>query len=102
MDDLLDDITGLVGICLLPELDDSTDNVSKESSKDEDSDKTIIVFWSLSFLSHQKPVNADFFRGEIDEPGNEMLFLYHPILKNHSNQEHDDAIHHPSSPDIIE
>ena len=70
MDDLLDDITGLVGICLLPEPYDSIDDVSNELSEDEDSDKTILVFWILSFLSHQKPVNADFFRGEIDEPGN--------------------------------
>ena len=30
MDDLLDDVTGLVGIYLLPELDDSTDDVSNE------------------------------------------------------------------------
>ena len=36
MDDLLDDITGLVGICLLPEPDDSSDNVSNDSSEDKD------------------------------------------------------------------
>ena len=44
VDDLLDDITGLVGIWLLPDLDDSTEDVSYESSGDEDSDNIIIVF----------------------------------------------------------
>ena len=34
MDDLLDDINGLVGIFLLPEPDYSTDNVSKKSYKE--------------------------------------------------------------------
>ena len=33
VDDLLDDITGLVCIFLLPEPDDSTDDVSNESSE---------------------------------------------------------------------
>ena len=47
MDDLLDDVTGLVGIYLLPELDDSTDDVSNESSKYEGSDETIIVFCAI-------------------------------------------------------
>ena len=36
MDNLLDYITGSVGIFLLPEPDDSTDNVSNGSSDDED------------------------------------------------------------------
>ena len=43
MDDLFDDITGLVGICHLPEKYDLTDDVSNESSEDEDSE---------SFLCH--------------------------------------------------
>ena len=47
VDDLLDDITGLVVICLLPEPDDSTDNVSNESYEDEDSDEIIIVFCAI-------------------------------------------------------
>ena len=36
MDDLLDEITGLVGFSLLPEIDDLTEDVSKESSEDKD------------------------------------------------------------------
>ena len=47
MDDLLDDITGLVGICLLPEPDDSTDDIPNNSSEDEDSDEIIIVFCAI-------------------------------------------------------
>ena len=43
MYDLLDDITSLVGIYLLPEPDYSTDDVSNETSEEEDSDKIIIV-----------------------------------------------------------
>ena len=35
-----------------------------------------------------------FLKGEIEEPGNDKPFSYHPILKSHSNQEDDDAIHH--------
>ena len=31
MDDLLDDVTGLVGFCLVTESDESSDNVSNES-----------------------------------------------------------------------
>ena len=47
VDDLLYDITGLFVILLLPEPDDSTDNVSNESSENEDSDKIIIVFCAI-------------------------------------------------------
>ena len=47
MDDLLDEITGLVGICLIPEPDYSTDYVSKEASEDEDSNKNIILFCAI-------------------------------------------------------
>ena len=47
MDDLLYDITGLVGICLLPEPYDSTDYVSNESSEDEDSEIVLIVLCAI-------------------------------------------------------
>ena len=47
MDDLLDDTTGLVSTCLLHEPDDSPDDVSNESSEDEDSDEIIIVFCAV-------------------------------------------------------
>ena len=47
MDGLLDDTTGLVSIFLLPEPDDSIDNVSNESSEDKDSEKFIIVFCAI-------------------------------------------------------
>ena len=120
----------------IPEPDDSTDDVSNESSEYEDSDE--IKYYSvpyghiflpslhpyghvrlpflhkydvmcfpnlpypcLSFSSHQKLVNADFCQNEIKEPGNDRIFSYHPLLKTHSNQEHDNAIHHPSLSDII-
>ena len=62
----------------------------------------ILPYPRLSFSSHQKLVNADFCQGEIKEPGNERIFSYHPLLKNHSNQEHDNTIRHPSLPDSIE
>ena len=35
VDDLLDDVTGLVGSCLLPEPDDSSWDVSNQSSEDD-------------------------------------------------------------------
>ena len=46
-DDLLYDITSLVGICPLPESDDSSDDFSNESSEDKDSDEIIIVFCAI-------------------------------------------------------
>ena len=52
MDNLLYDITGLVGICLFPEPDNSTDDVSNELSEDEDSDKVIIVFSAIQTRSY--------------------------------------------------
>ena len=55
----------------------------------------------LSFASHQKIVN-DFYQVEINEPGYDRTFLYHPMLNTHSNQEHDNAIHHPPLPESIE
>ena len=42
MDDLLDEDTGLVGFCLVPESDDSSDDVydgSSEYKEDEESDE---------------------------------------------------------------
>ena len=50
-DYLLNDITGLVGILLLPETDDSTDNGFNESYEDEDSDKIKIVFCAIQTRS---------------------------------------------------
>ena len=47
MDDLLYNITGLVGIWLLPEPYDSTDDVSNKSYEDKDSEKIIIVFYAI-------------------------------------------------------
>ena len=47
-------------------------------------------------------MNAYFCQVEIEEPGNDRIFSYHPLLKNHSNQEHYNAIHNPSLPEIIE
>ena len=35
LDDLLDDVTSLVGFCFVTESDDSSDNVSNESYKDD-------------------------------------------------------------------
>ena len=52
MDDSLDDITGLVSICLLPEPDDSTDDVSNDSYKDEYSEKIIIVLCDIRTRSY--------------------------------------------------
>ena len=43
VDDLLDDVTGLVGFCLVPESDELSENVSNESfedDEDEESDKS--------------------------------------------------------------
>ena len=36
VDDLLDDVTGLVGFCFVPESDDSSDDVSCESYEDNE------------------------------------------------------------------
>ena len=50
VDDLLDDVTGLVGICLVPEWDDSSDVVFNESYEDieeEKSDEISIVVCSI-------------------------------------------------------
>ena len=51
MDDLLDDITGLVVICLLPEPDDSTEDVSIKSSEYKDLDEILIVFCAIRTCS---------------------------------------------------
>ena len=42
------------------------------------------------------------FQGEIKEPGNNRLFSYYPLLKTHSNQEYDNAIHQFYFPESIE
>ena len=47
-------------------------------------------------------MHDDFCQGEIEDPGNNRFFSYHPMLKTHSNQEHDNVIHHFSFPGIIE
>ena len=39
LDDLLDDVTGLVGFCLVPESDELSDNDSKESSEDDEDEE---------------------------------------------------------------
>ena len=52
VDDILDDINGLVGIFLLPESDESSDDIFNKSSEDKDSDEIIIVFcaiWTRSY-----------------------------------------------------
>ena len=40
MYDLLDDVTGLVGFCLGPESDESSDYVSNESSEDDEDEES--------------------------------------------------------------
>ena len=40
MNDLLDDITVLVGFCLVPESDESSDDVSDESSEDDEDEES--------------------------------------------------------------
>ena len=40
MDDLLDDVTGLVGFCLVPESGDSSENVSDNSSEDDEDEES--------------------------------------------------------------
>ena len=40
MDDLLDDVIGLVGLGLVPESDESSDNVSKEWYEDDEDEES--------------------------------------------------------------
>ena len=47
-------------------------------------------------------MDAYFCQGEIEELVYNGLFLYHPLLKTHSNQEHDNANLHPLFLGIIE
>ena len=47
-------------------------------------------------------MNAYFFQGEIDEPGYDRIFPYNPLLKTHTNQEHDNKNHHLPFTDSIE
>ena len=51
VDDLLDEVTGLVGLSLLPESDESSNDVSKESSEDEDSYEIIIILCAIQTCS---------------------------------------------------
>ena len=45
---------------------------------------------------------AYFCQGEIKEPVYDNLFSYHPLLKTHSNTEHDNENLHPPFPESIE
>ena len=47
-------------------------------------------------------MDAYFGQGEIEEPVYNSIFSYHPQLKTHSNQEHDNEIHQPPFTEIIE
>ena len=50
VDDLLDDVTVLVGFCLVPESDGSSENIFKESSdddEDEELEKISIYFCAV-------------------------------------------------------
>ena len=40
VDDLLDVLTGLVGFCLVPESDESSGDVSNDSSKDDEDEES--------------------------------------------------------------
>ena len=40
MDDLFDDVTGVVGFCLVPESDESSDNVSNKSYEDDEDEES--------------------------------------------------------------
>ena len=54
VDDLLDDITGLVSFCLVTKSDESSDDVYDESSEDdedEESDEISIYFCAVWILS---------------------------------------------------
>ena len=54
VDYLIDDVTGLVDICLVPESNESRDNVSNESYEDdenEESDEISIVLCSIQTRS---------------------------------------------------
>ena len=61
MDDLLYDITGLVGICLLPEPDDSICNVYNEPCGDKESDKIISILCHIDTLFFSNFIHADTF-----------------------------------------
>ena len=47
-------------------------------------------------------MDAYFFNGEIEEPVYDMLSSNQPLLKTHSNKEHDNAKLHPPNPESIE
>ena len=44
-------------------------------------------------------MDAYFCQGEIKEPFYDRLFSNHPMLKTHSNKEHDNAKVHPTNPE---
>ena len=54
LDDLLDDVTGLVGFCLIPESYESSRDVYNESSKDDEDEESeeisifLCVVWTRS------------------------------------------------------
>ena len=52
VDDLLDDVTGLFGICLLSESDESSDDISNKSSEDEESGEIIILLCIIRTRSY--------------------------------------------------
>ena len=47
-------------------------------------------------------MDAYFFQGEIKEPVYDRIFPNHPLLKTHSNKEHDNAKLHPPNHESIE
>ena len=47
-------------------------------------------------------MDAYFCQGEIKDPVYNRLFSNLPMLKTHSNQEHDNANLHPQNPESIE
>ena len=48
------------------------------------------------------PVDAYFCQGEIKDTVYNRTFLNHPLLKTHSNQEHDNEKLHPTNPERLE
>ena len=46
-------------------------------------------------------VDAYFFQSETEEPVYDRLFKNHPLLKTHSNKEHDNEKNYPPNPESI-
>ena len=58
------------------------------------------LFFSLVYHEHHiRRLWMLIFQGEINDPGYDRLFPSHPLLNTHSNQEHDNAMHHPPFPE---